>query len=160
MTPRARTSIYTLDRTCEAVLASFAPTVVRVLDECLYSYELVGGAAVEIEQRNAASLASTPWEEEPSAAANPTSASPCSMATTDSSRPTRRSSLPGHPKMTWAAPLLLITPSLEALSSPRSSLENPLVGSDLRHLRLPYLAPFPTPPPPLQPGKRGLARQF
>uniref|UniRef100_A0A0E0M0J4 Major facilitator superfamily (MFS) profile domain-containing protein n=1 Tax=Oryza punctata TaxID=4537 RepID=A0A0E0M0J4_ORYPU len=55
--PRSRTSVYALDRTCEAVLASFAPTVVGVLAERLYGYELAGGAAVEAERRNAASLA-------------------------------------------------------------------------------------------------------
>ncbi|XP_052166868.1 uncharacterized protein LOC127783730 [Oryza glaberrima] len=55
--PRSRTSVYALDRTCEAVLASFAPTVVGVLAERLYGYDLAGGAAVEAERRNAASLA-------------------------------------------------------------------------------------------------------
>uniref|UniRef100_J3MX07 Major facilitator superfamily (MFS) profile domain-containing protein n=1 Tax=Oryza brachyantha TaxID=4533 RepID=J3MX07_ORYBR len=58
--PRSRTSVYALDRTCEAVLASFAPPVVGLLAERLYGYELArpaGAAAVTAERRNAASLA-------------------------------------------------------------------------------------------------------
>ncbi|KAF0913181.1 hypothetical protein E2562_020347 [Oryza meyeriana var. granulata] len=57
---RSRTSVYALDRTCEAVLASFAPPVVGVLAERLYGYELArpAGAALETtERRNAVSLA-------------------------------------------------------------------------------------------------------
>ncbi|KAL5201582.1 hypothetical protein ABZP36_035936 [Zizania latifolia] len=61
--PRSRTSVYALDRTCEAVLASFAPPVVGILAERLYGYELArpaaraAAAAVETERRNAVSLA-------------------------------------------------------------------------------------------------------
>uniref|UniRef100_A0A0E0CL54 Uncharacterized protein n=1 Tax=Oryza meridionalis TaxID=40149 RepID=A0A0E0CL54_9ORYZ len=36
--------------------------MVGVLVECLYGYELAGGAAVETERCNAASLTSAPWE--------------------------------------------------------------------------------------------------
>uniref|UniRef100_A0A0D9XD39 Major facilitator superfamily (MFS) profile domain-containing protein n=1 Tax=Leersia perrieri TaxID=77586 RepID=A0A0D9XD39_9ORYZ len=60
---RSRTSVYALDRTCEAVLASFAPPVVGVLAERVYGYEPpachagAGAVDVETERRNAASLA-------------------------------------------------------------------------------------------------------
>ncbi|KAL6846665.1 hypothetical protein ACP4OV_024113 [Aristida adscensionis] len=70
--PRAMTTVFALDRTFEAVLASFAPPVVGILAERLYGYKLVrsptpstggiGGdaeraAAVEMERHNATSLA-------------------------------------------------------------------------------------------------------
>ncbi|XP_048530141.1 uncharacterized protein LOC125509255 [Triticum urartu] len=63
--PRSRTSVYALDRTFEAVLASFAPPVVGMLAEHLYGYKLVRSAAggaghaasVETDRHNATSLA-------------------------------------------------------------------------------------------------------
>lgn len=63
--PRSRTTVYALDRTFEAVLASFAPAVVGLLAEHLYGYKLArpaasGGdrvAAVETDRHNAISLA-------------------------------------------------------------------------------------------------------
>uniref|UniRef100_A0A453KQC8 Major facilitator superfamily (MFS) profile domain-containing protein n=1 Tax=Aegilops tauschii subsp. strangulata TaxID=200361 RepID=A0A453KQC8_AEGTS len=63
--PRSRTSVYALDRTFEAVLASFAPPVVGMLAEHLYGYKLVRSAAsgaehaasVETDRHNAISLA-------------------------------------------------------------------------------------------------------
>ncbi|XP_044947543.1 uncharacterized protein LOC123396781 [Hordeum vulgare subsp. vulgare] len=63
--PRSRTSVYALDRTFEAVLASFAPPVVGMLAERLYGYKLVRSAAsgaehaasVETDRHNATSLA-------------------------------------------------------------------------------------------------------
>jgi len=69
--PRAMTTVFALDRTFEAVLASFAPPVVGMLAERLYGYKLVrssaaAGAAgvderaavdVEMERHNATSLA-------------------------------------------------------------------------------------------------------
>lgn len=62
--PRSTTSVYALDRTFEAVLASFAPPVVGILAERLYGYKLArpaasvgGAAAVETERHNATSLA-------------------------------------------------------------------------------------------------------
>ncbi|XP_044393056.1 uncharacterized protein [Triticum aestivum] len=63
--PRSRTSVYALDRTFEAVLASFAPPVVGMLAERLYGYKLVRSAvsgaehaaSVETDRHNATSLA-------------------------------------------------------------------------------------------------------
>jgi MFS family permease len=69
--PRAMTTVFALDRTFEAVLASFAPPVVGMLAERLYGYKLArstaggGGvderaavdADVEMERHNATSLA-------------------------------------------------------------------------------------------------------
>ncbi|CAL5064663.1 unnamed protein product [Urochloa decumbens] len=61
--PRAMTTVFALDRTFEAVLASFAPPVVGMLAERLYGYKLpvhssaAGGVDVEMERHNAASLA-------------------------------------------------------------------------------------------------------
>ncbi|KAF8688733.1 hypothetical protein HU200_042211 [Digitaria exilis] len=68
--PRAMTTVFALDRTFEAVLASFAPPVVGMLAERLYGYMLVSGTAatsggveeragidVEMERHNALSLA-------------------------------------------------------------------------------------------------------
>ncbi|KAL6655685.1 hypothetical protein ACP70R_006511 [Stipagrostis hirtigluma subsp. patula] len=62
--PRARTTVFALDRTFEAVLASFAPPVVGILAERMYGYKLVrsastsgGAGAVEMERHNATSLA-------------------------------------------------------------------------------------------------------
>ncbi|CAN6174127.1 unnamed protein product [Urochloa humidicola] len=63
--PRAMTTVFALDRTFEAVLASFAPPVVGMLAERLYGYKLAerssaagaGGVNVEMERHNAASLA-------------------------------------------------------------------------------------------------------
>ncbi|CAN6217462.1 unnamed protein product [Urochloa humidicola] len=65
--PRAMTTVFALDRTFEAVLASFAPPVVGMLAERLYGYKLErsssagggggGGVDVEMERHNAASLA-------------------------------------------------------------------------------------------------------
>ncbi|CAL5081183.1 unnamed protein product [Urochloa decumbens] len=62
--PRAMTTVFALDRTFEAVLASFAPPVVGMLAERLYGYKLAprsaagdgGGVDVEMERHNAASL--------------------------------------------------------------------------------------------------------
>ena len=64
--PRAMTTVFALDRTFEAVLASFAPPVVGMLAERLYGYKLARSAAggggvdaadVEMERHNATSLA-------------------------------------------------------------------------------------------------------
>jgi MFS family permease len=63
--PRSRTTVFALDRTFEAVLASFAPPVVGLLAERIYGYKLVrpaaGGAehaaSVETDRHNATSLA-------------------------------------------------------------------------------------------------------
>ncbi|KAK8459714.1 hypothetical protein SEVIR_2G196900v4 [Setaria viridis] len=67
--PRAMTTVFALDRTFEAVLASFAPPVVGMLAERLYGYKLArsgtGGGGVderaavdvEMERHNATSLA-------------------------------------------------------------------------------------------------------
>ncbi|CAN6204306.1 unnamed protein product [Urochloa humidicola] len=66
--PRAMTTVFALDRTFEAVLASFAPPVVGMLAERLYGYKLAARSAaaggggggvdvVEMERHNAASLA-------------------------------------------------------------------------------------------------------
>ncbi|EEC75626.1 hypothetical protein OsI_12353 [Oryza sativa Indica Group] len=102
---RSRGWVYALYQTCEIVLASFAPTMVAVLAE-----------------RLPASLASKPWKEEgePSAAASPTSASPCSATITASNRPMWRPSLTGHPPMTLTAPHIWSTrPSRQRLHPPR-----------------------------------------
>ncbi|CAD6343843.1 unnamed protein product [Miscanthus lutarioriparius] len=66
--PRAMTTVFALDRTFEAVLASFAPPVVGLLAERLYGYKLARSATgggvderttvdVEMERHNATSLA-------------------------------------------------------------------------------------------------------
>jgi len=64
--PRAMMTVFALDRTFEAVLASFAPPVVGMLAERLYGYKLAGGGGadeqaaavdVEMERHNATSLA-------------------------------------------------------------------------------------------------------
>ncbi|KAF8648034.1 hypothetical protein HU200_065070 [Digitaria exilis] len=64
--PRAMTTVFALDRTFEAVLASFAPPVVGMLAERLYGYKLptsggveerAEGVDVEMERHNALSLA-------------------------------------------------------------------------------------------------------
>jgi hypothetical protein len=63
--PRSRTTVFALDRTFEAVLASFAPPVVGLLAERIYGYKLVHAAAggaenaasVETDRHNATSLA-------------------------------------------------------------------------------------------------------
>ncbi|KAJ1289476.1 hypothetical protein BS78_02G167000 [Paspalum vaginatum] len=67
--PRAMTTVFALDRTFEAVLASFAPPVVGMLAERLYGYKLVRSVAtgagvderaavdVQMERHNATSLA-------------------------------------------------------------------------------------------------------
>lgn len=59
---KSRTSIYALDRSFEAVLASFAPPVVGLLSQHVYGYKPVPkgsseGVEVEIDRENAASLA-------------------------------------------------------------------------------------------------------
>ncbi|TVU09359.1 hypothetical protein EJB05_42829, partial [Eragrostis curvula] len=63
--PRAMTTVFALERTFEALLASFAPPVVGILAERMYGYKLSrsaddGGdnaAAVKMERHNATSLA-------------------------------------------------------------------------------------------------------
>jgi MFS family permease len=63
--PRAMTTVFALDRTFEAVLASFAPLVVGILAERLYGYKLSSRSAgdsdqaadVTMERHNAKSLA-------------------------------------------------------------------------------------------------------
>lgn len=63
--PRAMTTVFALDRTFEAVLASFAPPVVGILAERLYGYKLSSRSATagggdrnaEMERHNATSLA-------------------------------------------------------------------------------------------------------
>ncbi|TVU09356.1 hypothetical protein EJB05_42826, partial [Eragrostis curvula] len=62
--PRAMTTVFALDRTFEAVLASFAPPVVGILAEHMYGYKLSrsaddgdDAAAVRMERNNATSLA-------------------------------------------------------------------------------------------------------
>jgi hypothetical protein len=63
--PRAMTTVFALDRTFEAVLASFAPPVVGILAERLYGYKMSSRSAgdsdqatdVAMERHNAKSLA-------------------------------------------------------------------------------------------------------
>lgn len=59
---KSRTSIYALDRSFEAILASFAPPVVGILSQRVYGYQPIPkgsseGAEVEIDRENAAALA-------------------------------------------------------------------------------------------------------
>ncbi|TVU09357.1 hypothetical protein EJB05_42827, partial [Eragrostis curvula] len=63
--PRAMTTVFALDRTFEAVLASFAPPVVGILAEHMYGYKLSSRSAEEegdvhaaaVDRHNATSLA-------------------------------------------------------------------------------------------------------
>ena len=56
---KSRTSIYTLDRSFESVLSSFAPPIVGLLAQRVYGYKPADdkGESVQQDRENAASLA-------------------------------------------------------------------------------------------------------